>query len=53
MFFHERKSFNDVSLPFGVKLRPVYVKNNNRNDKSNLLVKEDELLETNPHYMPM
>ena len=50
MFRHDRKSFNDVSLPSWVKPGPIYVKNHNRNDKSDLLVEEAELLEANPQY---
>ena len=50
MFFHTRKSFNGVSLPSWVKPGPVYVKRHNRNNKSELLVEEAELLEANPHY---
>ena len=50
MFCHDRKSFNGVSLPSWVKLGPIYVKNNNRNDKSDLLVEEAELLKANPQY---
>ena len=50
MFCYGRKSFNGVSLPSWVKLGPIYVKNHNRNDKSDLLVEEAELLEANPQY---
>ena len=50
MFCHDRKLFNDVSLPSWVKPGPIYVKNHNRNDKSDLLVEEVELLEANPQY---
>ena len=50
MFCHDRKSFNGVSLPSWVKPRPIYVKNHNRNDKSDLSVEEAELLEANPQY---
>ena len=31
-------------------LRPICVKNHNRNDKSDLLIEEAELLEVNPQY---
>ena len=48
MFCHDRKSFNGVSLPSWLKPGPIYVKNHNRNAKSNLLVEEAELLEANP-----
>ena len=48
MFCHDKKSFNGVSLPSWVKPGPIYVKNHNRNDKSDLLVEEAELLEANP-----
>ena len=50
MFCHYRKSYNGVSLPSWVKPGPIYVKNHNRNDKSDLLVEEAELLEANPQY---
>ena len=50
MFWHDRKSFNGVSLPSWVKPGPIYVKNLNRNDKSDLLVEEAELLKANPEY---
>ena len=50
MFCHDRKSFNGVSLPSWVKPEPIYVKNHNRNDKSDLLVEEAKLLEANPQY---
>ena len=50
MFCHDRKSYNGVSLPSWVKPGPIYVKNHNRNDKSDLLVEEAELLEANPQY---
>ena len=50
MFCHDRKSFNGVSLSSWVKPGPIYVKNHNQNDKSDLLVEEVELLEANPQY---
>ena len=50
MFCHDRKSYNGVSLPSWVKPGPIYVKNHNRNNKSDLLVEEAELLEANPQY---
>ena len=50
MFCHDRKSYNGVSLPSWVKPGPIYVKNHNQNDKSDLLVEEAELLEANPQY---
>ena len=50
MFCHDRKSYNGVSLPSWVKPGPIYVKNHNRNDKSDLLVEEAELLEANSQY---
>ena len=50
MFCHDRKSFNVVLLPSWVKLGPIYVKNHNQNDNSDLLVEEAKLLEVNPQY---
>ena len=50
MFCHDKKSFNGLSLPSWVKPGPIYVKNHNRNDKSDLLVEEAKLLEANPQY---
>ena len=50
MFCHDRKSYNGISLPSWVKPGPIYVKNHNRNDKSDLLVEEAKLLEANPQY---
>ena len=50
MSCHDRKSFNGVSLPSWLKPGPIYVKNHNRNAKSDLLVEEAELLEANPQY---
>ena len=50
MFCHDRKSYSGVSLPSWVKPGPIYVKNHNRNDKSDLLVEEAKLLEANPQY---
>ena len=50
MFCHDRKSYNGVLLPSWVKPGPIYVKNHNRNNKSDLLLEEAELLEANPQY---
>ena len=53
MFHHNRKSFMGVSLPFWVKPRPIYIKNYNRNNESDLLVEEAALLEANLQYAYM
>ena len=49
MFFHTRKSFNSVSLPFWIKPGPVFVQRHNRN-KNDILVEEAELIEANHRY---